>query len=490
MAITYNTALSMAWSKLGLRERRTPTEVFPRVTKKDFEDLKNEYINKHGYVVSIPEISDIVHLTPKEFKNIDEIKAEKRKALMRILASPAPEWAMKYSSIMTILDNYQDATSLIYPAIAMLSRWAPKVMGKVLPILGWMMLVGDLLEFVIGIGRLPLRGMGGKRLNCEVIRHNPFSKKARVSRIWRLRNYKPGIADLLQVAQTTDNVIGVGLSLGPIMGFIQDSIFGLYRYLSGEKVRWSYDVADMFEHEQGGRKAMMMGALINSTGQVFDEETHFWSQVMMALGGRLYLPYCHENDIAGVVEKPMDILIPAPRPTDPITIDVIKEEGLDVEEGIGWPMNKEPQISLSDLTDYISQNLQNGIMGFWRRHEKDWLGYVSSVALDQIWGPSIMAFEPTCEIEWEDPPLSRVVFTMLKAPLLPKRHFTQGEAKEFIDWVNAIYEVTKRPPGLIQIQDKLDMMGIPYQTFYPPEREPEADIYFPKDLEITKYTAY
>jgi len=487
---SFNSRYSDAWSRLKLESRRRPDEVFPRFKKEDFDNLKQKYTDTHGYVIKIPQIDDIVHVVPKSLKTLDDIKQEKRQGLSQILASPTPNWARKYSTVMTYLDDIQDATSLIYPAISMLARWAPKVMGKIIPTLGWMMLGSDLLNLAIGIGRLPMGGMAGKRLNCEVIKHNPFTKKARWDRANRLLKYKPGIADLIQAAQTTDNVIGVGLSLGPLMGFIMDAAFGAYRYATGERVRFSTEVPIANEHEVGGRNALKASALINTQGQTFTDDQHFWSLTMGAVGGRLFLPYCMETDIAGSVEDPMSIMIPADYPKDPLTIEIIKERGLDVDAGHGWPINGAKEMMLGDIFDYIVQNTQDSVTGYWNRHPKDWNGYVTAICWDQILPASIYAFDPGVEPHYEDSEIARVCYTCLKAPLLPTRKLNEGELEDFFRWVKMIYEMTKRPPGLLAIKEKFDAMKIPYREAYPTTREPEADELFPPDLNINQYTSY
>lgn len=487
---SFTQTYSDAWSKLNLASRRRPDEVFPRQTKEDFDLVKQKYVDTHGYVIKIPQIDDVLHVVPKAYKTLDQIKAEKKQGLAQILASPTPNWARKYSTVMTYLDDIQDATSLIYPAISMLARWTPKVMGRLVGALGWMMLGSDLLNLMIGVGRLPMGGMGGKRLNCDVIKHNPFTKKARWSRANRLLKYKPGIADLIQAAQTTDNVIGVGLSLGPLMGFIMDAAFGAYRYLNGERVRLSTDVPAPFEHEVGGRNALKASALINTQGQTFTEETHFWSLTMGAVGGRLFLPYAQDVDLAGSVEDPMSIMIPADYPRDPLTIEVIKDAGLDVDAGYGWPIDGKPEIMLGDLVDYLVQNTQESVSSFWRRHPKDWTGFVSAICWDQVLPASISAFDPGAEAEYEDSEIARVCYTCLKAPLIPTRELTQGERDDFFRWVMMIYDNTKRPPGLLAIKEKFDAMGIPTRESYPTTREPEADKYFDPDLNTNLYTSY
>jgi len=484
---TFAKSYSDAMLKLRLSDRRRPDEVFPRFKKEDFDALKKKYNDEFGYFIRIPKLDEIIHTKPTLMKTYDEIKREKREGLMRILASPSYEWSRWYTTAMTFLDNIQDATSVVYPAISMLARWSPKVFGRAIPIVGWVMLGTDALDLAIRVGRLPMTGFGGKRLHCEIVRHNPFGKRAQYLRKERLRNYKPGLADALQVLQTTDQFTGVGLNLGPIMGTVMDAVLGGYRYLNGERVRITQDVPDMWEHEQGGRKAMTSAGFINSTGQTFSEEMHFWSLVMGAVGARLFTPAAHELDPVGAVEDPMSIMVPAPVPTDPVTLDVIKEEGLSVEDGIGWPYNQKRQIMVGDLWDELVPRCREGFRDYCFRHSHDWYGFVVASCWDQVLPSVIWAFDPTGEVQYEDTNELRTIFRMLKAPLLPVSMPPPEKANAFVNWINFYYEFYHKTPGIMAIKAKFEELGIPYEETYPVERTPEADESWPPDLDLSAF---
>jgi hypothetical protein len=485
---SFGTQYSTAFAKLGLADRRRPDEVFPRVSKEDFEVLHKRYTDQYGYVVRIPNIEEIIHLVPNAFKTDAEIKAEKRAGLMNILASPTPQGVRDYyTTPMTWLDNIQDMTSVVYPAISMLTRWMPKIMSKAIPVLGWLMLGTDLLNMAIGVGRLPMNPMGGKRLWCEVTKRNPFNKEARFLRQERIRNFKPGVADLLQALQVTDQFMGVGLNLGPMMGTIMDAAFGAYRYLNGDRVTFAYDAPDLFAHEKLAGRGMAAASLINSFGQVFNEETHFWSLTMGAASARLFCPAAHDFDIVGTVNDPMNIMVPAARPTDPLTIEVIEAEGLNVERGVGWPYNRKKEMRLGDLWDELIPRNREVFRDYCFRHSHDFYGYTVASMWDQVLPSTIFAFDPTGSVEYDDTPEMKTLFRMLKAPLLPTGSLSDAQGQEFKDWIIAYGEANKRPPGIQAIYEKFESMGIKVKTSYPDERTPDAGELWPEDLPIADY---
>jgi hypothetical protein len=487
---SFGTSYSTALMKLGLGDRSRPEEIFPRTDKKSFDDLKKEYTDKYGYIIKIPKLEDIFHLVPNALKSNAQIKAEKRQGLMNILASPqaiSGPWNW-YTTAMTWMDNIQDTGSIIYPAVSMLARWAPKAFGRLVPVFGWMMLGTDLLNWLLNLGRLNFTGMGGKRSWCDGQKHNPFHKTSQWLRKERIRNYKPGMADLIQVAQVTDQVTGFGISLGPVMGAAFDVLWGGYRYLKGDPVRFALDVPDMFEHEKIAGRGLAASGLINSFGQVFSEEMHFWSLLVGAISARIFTPAAHDFDIMGSVEDPMNVMVPAAIPQDPITIEVIREAGLNVEDGVRWPYNGQKEIALGDLWDELVPRNTQVFRDYCFRHSKDWYGYVIATAWDQVTSAMGFAFDPTGEVVEDDTTEMKALFKMVKAAILPTATVTQAQSDEFWEWVNGYRELYDEMPKIREIKDKLTQIKIPFKVGFPAERMPEADEFWPPDFPINDYT--
>jgi hypothetical protein len=471
---------SEAWRKVGIGNRNIPGEIFPRYTKKDFEDLKTDYVNQYGYTVRIPQWDDIVHLTPNEFKAPGQIKAEKKEALTRILESPAPEWAREYSSVMTWIDNVQDTASLVIPAISMLVRVAPKVFGRLLPIAGWMLLGYDLLNIANAIGRAPLAGLKGKRAACQYVKGNPFTKTAQFLRKERIKNYKPGLSDLIQAAQVLDQFTGAGLSLGGIMGAITDSIFGAYRYLNGEPVKWSFDPPPVDNLQMMGARGVHAATVISSKGQVFSEETHFWTYITASLSSMVTSGFFKDELLTDLVVDPMNMMIPAPEPKDPYTIAVIEEAGLKVEDGIGWPYNGQKFISAGDFIDATLEPCNAHFHAYCLRHSKDSYGFLAAAAMDSLIPQTITAMDPDGEFKCDDTNEMKVFWKMIKGALLPSKPVTKEQGERFMSWVNDYCFQYGKTPGILEIEEKFKMLGIEYKTSYPSTPDPDFLEFWPE----------
>lgn len=478
MAKTFSQGSSAAWQGLGLQAPKNRTR--DRPDRAAYDELKAAYVEKYGYNISVPEWNDIIRLKPTLLKTPDELKAEKLRNLERMLASPAPEIYNNYASVMTWIDNIQDTASIVFPAFRMLARWSPKIIGRLIPGMGWALLGYDLLQAANVFGRAPWSAvMGSKRTACEVLRSNPFSKKAQWKRMDRIAKWDPTISDLLQVFQVTSDVTGVGLSFGPIMGFIADLVSGAYRTAIGQQVTFGHDLPPMNLHELSAASGMKAAAMIGTAGQAFTEDLHFWSYATYAASSYFMAPWIAQGDVAGAVENPLDVIVPAPEPEDLITRAVIEEAGLSISDGVGWPHLGGKQVPLRELQHMIADKAQTAFYNYCSRHSHDSYGFIAASMLYDTHNDLFDALEPGGEHIEEDGPVHHVFFNMLKAPLVPDQEISAEQGREFARWIEDYAEHYERVPSIRDVKVHLDRVGIKWKTSYPKEMDPAYKHYWP-----------
>lgn len=480
MAKSFYSEYSTAWSKLAAGTREKPSEVFPKFAKQDFDTLKSNYNKQFGYTIRIPQWDDVVHLEPNALKSPQQLKDEKKENLIRILESPAPEWVMKYSSVMTWIDNIQDTASVVIPLASVLYRLAPKFMGKFISVVGWLSLGYDILNLANAIGRAPLTPMKSKRSTCKFLKSNPFSQVAHLERVKNIKNWKPNLGDLLQALQVLDQFTGVGLSLGGIMGAITNSIFGGYKYLTGERVQFSFDPPEISNLGSMGARGLQAATAISSQGQVFSEEIHFWTYVTAALSNLALAGEFKDAYLGDLIEDPQNMALPAPVPTDPITIAVIEEQGLSVQNGVGWPWNGKKIISGGDYLDATAEPVRSNFVNYCFRHNKDWYGWLAAGAMHHITTHTFEALDPDCSLILDDTSEMKVFWKIIKAPLLPTGTPDPEKYTKFLAWVNDFTDLYGKEPGIMEIEEKFKLLGIPYTRSSTTEPQPGFEDFWPK----------
>jgi len=454
--------------------------------KKDVDQLRAEYIAEYGYGVLIPDFKDIVHYKPNSMLTKEERIERKTRNLYRILASPSPNWVRSYASVMTWLDNIQDAMTTGLVMSMLLRKWAPRIFARAVPVLGWMLLVYDLLSLTVNLGRTPLTPMRSKRALCEYTRSNPFKKKGKRSRQWRLWNMKPSWGAAIEVAQTTDWLFGVGLALGSIFGAVTDAAFVFYRQMTGEPVHYYTDPPVHHIYEITGFKSLKAAAMISAAGQIFDDETHFWTYITYAGSVVLTAPIILADPPEEYIKDPMTVMIPADVPTNPETIEVIRAAGLSIENGVNWPANNEKEIRLDELADWQAVNALDSVTDYLFRHRYDWNGFLAAAFMHEAHSLLLDSTDEGAEVEEEYEPLMHVTLQMLKNGITPTDDTQTEEWSRFNQWCNDHRAMYEEWPGIREIKEKLDLFGVSYQTSFPTTQDPASlEVFPPESLNET-----
>jgi len=457
-----------------------------KYTEPDLDKLKAEYVAKYGYTVLIPDYNDVVHYAPDEWMSVAHRRERKARNLQRILSSPSPKWAMSYSSAMCWIDNIQDAMTTGLVLSLLVRKWLPKVFAKAVPILGWILLAYDLLSFMVQMGRTPFTPMKAKRALCETVRSNPFTKKAKRNRHVRLWKMRPGWGAACEVLQTSDWLLGVGLCLGSIMGTIMDTAFAGYRYATGDRVRYVREPQAHELYDITRFKSLKAAAMISSAGQVFDDEFHFWTYVTWT-GSMIYsAPFLADDPPEEYFEDPMNVIIPADRPTNPETIEVIEAAGLSVEDGVRWPANNQKEISLNDLSDWQALNCYNSTIDYLFRHRKDWNGFLAAAFMHEAHNHLLDSMDPGEEVEAEYVPITHVSLQMLKNGITPTDETQTKQWGKFAQWTADHRTLRKEWPSMKLVTQHLDLYGVAYRTSFPTIQDERAlEVFPPESIDAT-----
>lgn len=182
-------------------------------------------------------------LTPDELHTIQKMINMKAANL----TSAVPGWAQSIGQIMTSLDNVQDFLSTLATVGRLLIWAAPRIGLRAVPVVGWIVTAADILNMIgfFGMIATPLYGLlctgpkeallAGvpaallKNALCKeawtMAKLNPFSRAGRASAKMRAMGRLPSVSNLIEVAQTTDNLFGWGLQIGALYGTAMELLF-------------------------------------------------------------------------------------------------------------------------------------------------------------------------------------------------------------------------------------------------------------------------
>ena len=436
----------------------------PKMTSAKWEESKAEYNQKYGYTITLPGPEELIHLTtfkpmtdeekklwrkklysefpPKRLAEIQLKKAKGKAKYLAMLKSPSPKIVRSAGAILTALDDAQDAIS----TLAVIGLITAAVVGGTTAAflagpLGWIIGASTVLQMINPYSRL--RGRKGKaatgraaKKNLEKLTDkNPFSKKSRAKVALKMRNFRPSLGNAIEALQVTDNMFGIGISIGPIMGFAQDLIAGGIRKLMGEKVTFKTMPSKATLQGQIAQRALKAQAVLH--GQAWKSEMS--DEVISLISANLALqviynelnewnPFTEVDDLANV-------MIEAPRPTDILTIEIIEESGRTLDEVCNWPQNGERWITLGELQEKTAPQATANLKHFAEANKHDALAFIAGQNAHDFALGTIEAIEGLDQVEIEYSHAERTVIIILDNGWCYPDDITDAQVEKFEDWV-------------------------------------------------------
>lgn len=283
----------------------------------------------------------------------------------------------------------EEAFNLTFRRVAL--GVAARVVGRFVPIVGWVLLAADLLNLLSLIGMLASPayalacGMPGQALAAGLpaalfkralkaetwTMHNlnPFSRAARGSRALRAAARLPTISNLLEVAQTTDQLFGVGLSLGGLVGMIQGAAFGAVSNLNGEPVTIQLPggppapvegARARFERLRPADKRVLLqageialtGNAVWAVQDIFTEAEHLEVAVATSQAYALLYTFWHDLPYHDAVAELANRQLRAPLNPGPDTVAWAELDGIQLATRRRWWWPGTPEIATG--RDYVA----------------------------------------------------------------------------------------------------------------------------------------
>ena len=207
-----------------------------------------------------------------------------------------------------------------------------------------------------------ISGRAPKRVKDSLTESNPFAAKAKAKRARRIRKFRPSTANAIEAAQVTRDVFGIGLCLGPLMGFAQDMFFGLGRTLQGKKVMVHFQPGPLDLPERIGMRCLKSGPCLHALKDQATKDDIINSMVGSNLALQASYNYLQNWNPIDQVDNVNNYELRAPEPDCPVTLQIMEEEVADPLSLCVWPgLNKRyaTPLEISEIAkDDIVPNLE------------------------------------------------------------------------------------------------------------------------------------
>lgn len=197
--------------------------------------------------VIIPGWQDVIHIRPISDYSPEEKQEYFSRVFRSLERSPTPEVVRNFARIGQAIDDVQDGAV----TLSVLGRVITKVAGRVLPLVGPITTIADALSYLnifypktavrAGAGAVVAAGekLSGRR---KYLMRREFKRQLGLTSYRDLTGYLRrlsetsntgrlgfGYGEALQILQTSEELTGYGLSLGPIFGGMSDAFWGFIR---------------------------------------------------------------------------------------------------------------------------------------------------------------------------------------------------------------------------------------------------------------------
>ncbi len=432
-----------------------------KFTNEEFTAKKAKYNAKYGYTMHIPGLSDIVtfdtHPPPTEielakykakdvgalgqyrYDQIQKLMKAKKESFLRMMDSPNPTWVSNIGTSMTFLDDVNDTAGTISCLARIGAHMLPKAVGRLLlgPA-GWALLAADIANIGMTIMRSPLSRVMRKSSLSKATATNPFCKEARVSRSQRLKNIKPTKGNIIEGLQVTNNVFGVGLSLGPIVGAVEEAFTGPFRVLQGKQVRVKWPYPKLSEYEFRAMEGLEACQMLNTGGQELSYEDHIKSYIVANMASQVLYPIFQEyhpfDNIDGI-----ENIIRTPRPVrDPGTKHILEEAGIDWHTRDGFLHAEGGQSSVGEIMDIGFDLNTKSFLEVAENTKHDYKGLVGAQSVNDYAQNSLALIEGEDQVELDFHPVEKAMFKIMDNFHQLWQATTDEQLKCFADKVMAL----------------------------------------------------
>lgn len=407
-----------------------------RFTTDEFNLKKAAYVAEHGYTMYIPGFSDIFKIgldykpteeevelyrkkdiTALGFDKYDQIERtmkKKKEAFLRMMSSPNPRWLDNIGSTMTFLDDINDSAGTLSVVARTAARLLPKAVGRYfMGPAGWALTLADVVNVAMTIARSPLDRITRKSYLADGYNMNPFSKEAKVSRSRRLKRLKPSKGEVIELLQTTNNMFGIGLSLGPLVGAFLEAFTGPYRVLQGKKVTVKWPIPDFSYFERVAMTSITVADALAFGDDELSEEDHTKIYLVAEMATHVLYPIFEEYHPLDRIDGLENIILTPPRVTDPLTKLLFAEEKIDPDKFVGFPGAEDTDGSANELMDIGAERNPGGLFKYAQRNRNTDMGVLGMQAANNFTENSLALWEGADQVNVDHSAVLKACLTVI-----------------------------------------------------------------------------
>lgn len=305
----------------------------------------------------------------------------------------------------------------------------------------------------------------------------------------RSGSFMPSFSEAIQMAQVTKDIWGIGLAIGPIFGLAYDLVSGGVRWLIGQKVVFKNAPSDIEIYRKAKDMKYEYARWKRPKGKMTKAEFLTWKEKKIAAGtwgikskmdedvqflirrSQIAQSWKHSTnweleaalycgaEIAGQgvrnildhwnpmenVEGLEHIEIEAYNEPNPLIEEMLREEGLDPDQGIAWPSTGKRWATYEELQTSIAPIAAENFEYFTENCGDEILKAVMENSAIEFGLHNIAMLEGTRNIEIQYHAALEIAETLLDNRYSVPLDITEQQLIDFALWMDACEETNTRP---------------------------------------------
>jgi hypothetical protein len=326
------------------------------------------YLESYDYNNALEAIEErdllIREIGEARYEEIKELKAERKEKYRRMLDSPTPRLGRNAAAVLTFIDDINDTMG----TLGVVARSAHRLMSSTfLRVLlrtvgGMAFTAAELTSIMMTLARNPIKA---KRLQHVIhggLHGNPPSRKLRARVSQRFSRHGIGHGEVIEALQVSNNMFGIGLSLGPIFGLLYDIPSGLYRHIRGETVRVTGLPRPLLWFDEVWSRNLKSLAELSIVAENWMDDIVGKGMVAAKMCTDMVKQMYGPTSALASLPNVSEIETPIQMPKHPLTEEVIREETPNIEDFLNWPSSEKKWKAIlqhwNNDTDVINENIK------------------------------------------------------------------------------------------------------------------------------------
>jgi len=454
----------------------------PRFTDEELEIKRKKYQAKYGTKVAIPGWGDIIHLpylgkisvtrlaahrwlqkhkektilTPRELGILEK----RRIRFIKMLASPTPEWLRNLGAVATTIDDVDDTLTTLSVVGRLALHVAPKFFSRFIPYVGWIETARDVVSIAVTVSRLPAEALSPKKLLETFIEETPGIRTLKLGKLTKLAKFGKYFGETLEVLQTTDNIFGIGICLGPIVGAIQDAI------LSGTVYGSHPQVLDVRRIRPPTKAELEAGGVLTNAhitwggGQVFSDDDHFRSITACLLAVQTLNAWWRDEDPLTAIKNWDQITIRAPQVHGQEVAAIMEEEGYDPEQVQHWPSTDTEWATPGELYEANVNTCIDNFKAFCLRNKYNEKGFAAANFAHNFAVSIMQMFEGPENIYQSSIATGTVSIDLLRDGYFYPPDVTDEQIDKMTEWIEGYMRIYGEKPSTKDTAEYGESIGI------------------------------